>query len=99
MELRPNGQQRRSSRAPYALFGYDLYIGHEYEIPADVSMYGKFRLDIMYPIHSPGTYSVKASKAAAKIGDNVPPLTSNTLTVTVLPLMPRVNAPAVTDYW
>jgi hypothetical protein len=75
---------------PESQFGYDQYIGHEYTVVPGDSMFGRFRLDLMYQFKTPGVYSIKVTKAGA-VGKAMRVLVldldvpSNTATITVLP--------------
>jgi hypothetical protein len=74
-------------RDPNALFGLDSIRGTDRGpiIPANVSFYGKFRLDILYPITQPGPYSVQVTRGQPIIDNKLAVLQSNSISITVLP--------------
>jgi hypothetical protein len=52
--------------------------------PGD-SLYGQFRLDLLYDITAPGTYSIQVSDGRPAINGKALHLQSNTITITILP--------------
>jgi hypothetical protein len=54
-------------------------------VPGGTSMYGKFRLDLLYNFRWPGIYSVQVVKGMPVIDKHRIVLQSNTLTLLVLP--------------
>jgi hypothetical protein len=71
-------------RNPYATFGADPY-QHDYIVPPNGTMTGRFRLDLLYSFTAPGAYSVQITRAWAKIDSTAPSLQSNAITMMVLP--------------
>ncbi len=71
---------------PNAGFGLDPVGGPKEGrvVPANMSLYGRFRLDIVNRFTEPGNYSVQV-KGAPIINGMVAQLQSNTITITVLP--------------
>jgi hypothetical protein len=54
-------------------------------MPVGTSMYGKFRLDMLYNFRSPGIYSVQVTKGMPVIDRRRVMLTSNAIHIIVLP--------------
>jgi hypothetical protein len=69
---------------PNGSFGLDPFLGFR-PLPPNTSMYGGFRLDILYQVTDPGTYSVQVAKGPISVSGRSLILQSNTITITVLP--------------
>jgi hypothetical protein len=73
------------SRNPNAVFGLDSMSGpaNGHPISAGTSLYGKFRLDLLYNFTKPGVYTVQVIKGVPKLNGKWSALESNSITIVV----------------
>jgi hypothetical protein len=76
-------------RDPSAVFGLDSVRGQPPGsgpiVPANVSFYGRFRLDILYPVKTAGSYSVQVTRGLPIVNYKSALMKSNAITITILP--------------
>lgn len=59
--------------------------GYGWPIQPRTSIYGPFRLDLLYQFREPGTYSVEVTRGQNVVNGKLISLRSNTIRITVLP--------------
>lgn len=75
----------RNEHSEFGFGGGSVPLQGGWPVPGGTSMYGKFRLDLLYRFSGPGIYSVQVAKGMPVIDRHRIPLQSNAINILVLP--------------